>query len=121
MNKFICVINITILLLLTGCGVSPFKPQNWQPNDVYASKKLYTCLQQSQQIESSAFFGANQSVATGSSNTSANTNKNLLTSCMNANGYNLRPMTQKEAIIGLLSFPLIFPLAIVFNDDLNSW
>lgn len=94
------------------------KSQNWQPINTGNSKNFYTCLQQSQQTSSSAYFGANSSIASGSSNTSAVTNETLLNSCMNSKGYNLRPMTGKEKFWGFVLFPLAIPLSLV-SDDLR--
>lgn len=107
------IIHIIIALLLTGCGVSRFKQQNWIPQNSLVSDYFYRCLKDSQQIESSAGFGANQNYASGYANTGYSTNDMLFVSCMNSKGYYLRKLTRSEAITSLLTFPIAISIDMI--------
>ena len=103
-------------MLLTGCGVSKIKAKNWNPNDYSRASTFYDCLQQAQQIESRAGFGANQYCAAGSARTGAITNKKILVACMNANGYQLRAITGGEFVFSLITLPISIPFALLRVD-----
>ncbi len=106
------ILYVIALILLTSCGVSRFKQQNWLPQNTSTSSYFYKCLKESQQVSSSASFGANNNFASGSANTSAHTNDMLFTSCMRSNGYSLRPITSGERVKSILTFPLFVPFDI---------
>jgi ABC-type spermidine/putrescine transport system permease subunit II len=101
------------LMLLTGCSVSRTKVKNWNPNDYSRASTFYDCLLQAQQVESRADFGANRYCAAGSARTGAKTNYDILVACMNANGYQLRPITGGELIFTLITLPISIPFLFV--------
>ena len=65
---------LVVASLVTGCGVSKMKVQNWNPNDSPRGSSFYECLQQAQQGEFNAAFGANQYGAGGGAHAGAKTN-----------------------------------------------
>jgi hypothetical protein len=105
-----------VIMLLTGCGVSRTRVNNWNPNDYPRASTFYECLQQAQQVESRAGFGANQYGAAGSARTGAITNKEILVACMNAKGYQLRKITGVEIVISLITLPLSIPFVLIGGD-----
>jgi hypothetical protein len=105
-----------VAILLTGCGVATTKAVNWHPYDSSRDYAHYECLRESQQVESRASFGAGTQWAAGSARTSVEFNKTLLNSCMQARGYQLRPMTGTELIITLITSPLAISFAILGVD-----
>jgi len=72
-------------MLLTGCGVSSFKAQNWNTSDaddIYRSKNLEICRHQAQYVDPKTNFDENKNIFVQSQNKYANFNKPLLTACM---------------------------------------
>lgn len=104
---------VVVAMLLTGCGVSRTKAINWNPDDYSRAGTFYECLQQAQQVESRADFGANQYGASGSARTGAITNKEILVACMNSKGYKLRAITNSELVISLITLPISIPFALL--------
>jgi hypothetical protein len=109
-----------VAILLSGCGISRVRVQNYNPNDYARQSAFYECLQQAQQIESTAGFAANQNFAAGSARTGAITNKPLLVACMESKGYQLRSMTGFEVGFTLVTLPLSIPFAIL-GADVNDF
>lgn len=107
------IIYAFILLLLSGCGVSRFKQQNWMPNDSYTSEYFYRCLKNSQQVESTAVFGGNQYNASGYASSAPVLNERLFMACMESKGYYLRPLTSSERVTTILTLPIVLPLTLV--------
>lgn len=107
---------VVVAMLLTGCGVSRMKVANWNPNDYSRASTFYECLQQAQQVESRADFGANQYGAAGRARTGAITNKEILVACMNAKGYQRRAITTGELVISIITLPLSFCFALLGAD-----
>ncbi len=102
-------------ILLSGCGVSAFKPQNWNTSDssdIYRSKNLEICRHQAQQEELKTSDDDNQSIIIRSTNQYDNYNKLLLTSCMEEKGYKLRELTGGELFINAVTAPVVLPILI---------
>ena len=113
MQGFVVILSI---ILLTGCGVSSFKAQNWNTSvtgDIYRSKNLEICRHQAQYAEPKISFDENNNIIGESKNKYANYNKSLLTTCMEAKGYNLRDMTGEEIFIDAIAIPFELPLIMV--------
>ena len=105
-------------LLFTGCGVSAFKAQNWNPTnltdlntELYRSKYLEICRHQAQQPDDGSNDKANKEPLTG--DRYANYNRNLLTTCMEAKGYKLRELTRTEVFFDTVTAPIEFPMIIL--------
>ena len=106
------------LMLFSGCGVSSFKAQNWNPKDnsdlsseLYRSKYLEICRHQAQLTDTKTSDEENKVPA--NDKRYGHFNKNLLTSCMEAKGYTLRELTGTEVFIDTLTAPLEFPLIVI--------
>jgi len=113
MKWFIVTISI---MLLTGCGVSSFKAQNWNTSvtyDIYRSKNLEICRHQAQYVEPKTSLDENKNIVPENRNKYSNFNKALLTACMEAKGYNLREMTGEEMFIDAIAIPFELPLMMV--------
>ena len=108
----------SVFLLFTGCGVSAFKAQNWNPTDntdpntgLYRSKYLEICRRQAQQPDVSSNDTTYKEPGNG--DRYANYNRNLLTSCMEAKGYKLRELTGTEVFFDTVTAPIEFPMLIL--------
>ena len=112
---------LVVATLVIGCGVSRKKVNNWNPNNPDRSSAFYECLQQAQQGEYRAAFGANQYGAGGGAHAGAKTNIELLTACMNAKGYECRKMRGGEVAFTLITIPLAIPFAILGADVANFY
>lgn len=116
------ILSLLFIILLTGCGVSAFKAQNWNtsdPNDIYRTKNLDICHHQAQLVELKTSFNDNQSIIKRSTNQYDNYNKLLLTSCMEEKGYKLRELTGGEIFINAVTAPLVLPIMMLgrsFDD-----
>lgn len=112
---------VLMAMLVTGCGVSRMKVQNWNPGNDLRGSTFYECLQQAQQVESTAGFVANQNGATGGARTGAKTNQDMLVACMNAKGYQLRRMTGGEVVSTIITSPLAVTFTILGADVDNFY
>lgn len=104
----------SVFLLLTGCGVSSFKAQNWNPTDhadlnteLYRSKYLEICRRQAQQTDVISNETDKKEIGY------TNINKTILTSCMEAKGYKLRELTGTEVFFDTVTAPIEFPMMIL--------
>jgi hypothetical protein len=107
---------ILFSMMLTGCGVSAFKAQNWNTsdiNDIYRSKNLEICRHQALQTSPKASYDENKNIFIENPNKYANFNKTLLTACMEAKGYNLREITGEEILLDVIAVPFELPLMMV--------
>jgi hypothetical protein len=104
---------VALTMLLTACGVSRFKSSNWNPNRGSRDVDYYECLQEAQQSVSRAFISAGRTSAVGGARSGAETNTQLLVSCMEAKGYRMRDMTGGEVAVTFITLPLSIPFAIL--------
>ena len=112
---------ILAAILLSGCGVSRMKAVNWNPYNDERGSIHYQCLQEAQQSESRAAFAVNQYGGSGGAYSGAKTNKDLLDACMHAKGYELRPLTNTELVITLVTLPITIPTAIILLEDWSEF
>ncbi len=118
MHSINCIILASAFLLFTGCGVSAFKAQNWNPTDhtdlnteLYRSKYLEICRHQAQLSDVSSNDAAYKEPGNG--DRYANFNRSLLTACMEAKGYKLRELTGTEVFFDTVTAPIEFPMMIL--------
>lgn len=107
--------SLVFSILLTGCGVSAFKPKNWitsDSNDTYRSKSLELCRHQAQKEELKRSFNSNESIIIRSTNRYDNYNKQILISCMEEKGYVLRDLTGAELLLNTVTAPIVLPILI---------
>ena len=102
----------TIIMSLTGCGVSRANQKNWTPDYSNKNTHFYNCLRESQGFQSSANISGNY----GSAQSGQKTNKEMLSSCMISKGYQLRKTTKNENIITIITLPLSIPLILLGGD-----
>jgi hypothetical protein len=108
-------LSLLLFISLTGCGVSAFKPQNWNnsdPYDIYRTKNLDICRRLAQQEELKPSVDDYQSIIKRSTNQYDNYKKPILISCMQNKGYKLRELTNGELFINVITAPIVFPILI---------
>jgi hypothetical protein len=99
---------ITVAALLSGC-VTIQQPDNYRPQTYDMRQAYYRCLHESQQDQASFYAGANQQFGSAYAQAGAKTNNDMLLSCMNAAGYDLRTPSKVETWTTALTSPLWFP------------
>jgi len=107
--------SLLFCLLLSGCGVSAFKPQNWNAGDtedIYKKKNLELCRNQAQISETKPVDKINQGIISRSTNLYDNYNKSILTACMEAKGYKLRELSSGEILLNTVTAPIVLPIII---------
>ena len=95
---------VVAVVVFAGC-VTITEPNNYRPATNDRSEIYYNCYREAHQPQASATPGY------GSSGMILN--RDMLERCMGAKGYNLRKATTGETIIGLLTFPIWFPFALL--------
>lgn len=121
MNFYIKPIGlIFFILLLSGCGVSSFKAQNWNINhssdlssELYRTKNLDQCRQQAQQPK------VKQNPSENSSHSYESIDRASLITCMEQKGYKLRDLTDFEEFMNILASPVVFPF-LVFGKNFDD-
>lgn len=108
---------VLMQMLLTGCGVSSFKAENWippDPNDLYRAKNLAVCHQAAQHAEPINTPESNS--ATAGATRRMIVDKTLLISCMEKKGYKLREITDTELLMNMATSPIVLPLKLLGQD-----
>ena len=118
--KYQIILLVSTQMLLSGCGVSSFKAENWIPpdqNDLYRAKNLAVCAQTAQHAEPVDTPESNPPAA--GANRRMVVDKTLLVSCMEKKGYKLREITDTELFMNMATSPIALPLKLLgqnFDD-----
>jgi hypothetical protein len=107
---------VAVLVAASGC-VSAMSARNYVPQNPAVDQSYYGCLRDAQQEFYRARYGAYANSysygASGGAAAGAETNTEMLKSCMGAKGYYKRSASSTELWIGWLTAPVWVPLCVV--------
>ena len=104
-----------ILLFASAGCVSNDSAGNYLPRSHARDKAFHKCLKEAQQIHSSGGIFVGSGGGFGSTNTSVETNHQLLCSCMSSEGYHLREPDLSDVVVSTVLLPIVFLMAETYD------
>jgi hypothetical protein len=119
------IIVLTLVMTLTGCGVSRIKSNNYHPlgRNVSSSERsaeFYDCYKQASGQQSSNVKGTQVNVYHGD-NSNQETDGDMLRMCMGSKGYGLRGSTNGEVVMNVITLPLSVSLCFLGECPRDFW